>query len=212
MEPFSQQTPPQTPQPGYYPAPNAFGQPGYPGYPAPQTPYQPNQPGAPGNYPQPAYPAQGQPGFVPGSQPPRSNRVGIWIIVIVAAVILLSGGGIAVFAIVQAQNSPTATLQRFCDGLTHLNAEEVYNTLSTQYQQTVTLTILQRSFDDARNTGGAIESCVVDSVQQDGATASATITVVSKDNRDTPSQSSTSSVELTQENGQWKINRISTLL
>jgi|SRR5579885_1154309 len=203
MDPYSQPPSSQTPPPGY---------------PLPQTPYPQSQPGYPGSYPQaafPGYPGQGQPGYVPlqpgyPGQPSRTKRTRIWIIAFIVLVLLL-GGGIATYAIVQAQNSPTATLQQFCDGLLHLEALKVYDTLSTRYQQQSTLATIQQGFDQAKSQGGKIESCVVDSVQQESSTASGVLTIVATSSASASAQTSTVSVTLIQENGRWKINYISSL-
>jgi hypothetical protein len=201
MDPYSQQPFSQNPPPGY---------------PLPQTPYPQGQPGYPGSYPQEAFPGYpGQPGYVPPQpgypgQPLHTNRTRVWIIAFLVLVLLL-GGGIATYAIVQAQNSPTATLQQFCDGLLHLDALKVYDTLSTRYQQQSTLATIQQGFDQAKSQGGKIESCVVDSVQQESSTASGVLTVVATSSASASAQTSTVSVTLIQENGRWKINYISSL-
>jgi|SRR5579883_136945 len=198
MDPYSQQPSWQTPPPGY---------------PLPQTPYPQSQPGYPGSFSQAAFPGEGQPGYVPlqpgyPGQSPRTPRTRGWVIAFIVLVLLL-GGVIATYAIVQAQNSPTATLQQFCDGLLQFDALKIYDTLSAQYQQQSALATIQQGFAQLKSQGGKVESCVVSSVEQENSIASGVLTVVAKSSASAAPQTSTVSVTLIQENGRWKINSIS---
>lgn len=189
---YPQQTPPNFPQgqPGYPQQYGAYPQAGVPPY--------------PGAYPQagiPPYPGQFQAGYP--VQPPRRSRAGVWIAII--AVIVLLGGGVATYFIIN-QSSPTATLNTLCDGFQKEDAQEMYNTFSTSEQARPGDSVedLQSNFNLLNDAGVKISSCKVSNVQQNGSTATGTITLTLTAAGDTHSASE--DISLVQENGQWKVN------
>jgi hypothetical protein len=91
-----------------------------PGQPAPQNPYgqQPGQPGQYGQQPQPGQPGQygqppqygqqpygGQPGYPGGGPPPKKSRTGLIIGIVLAAVLVLGGGSVAVWQLTKGDDS-----------------------------------------------------------------------------------------------------------
>lgn len=168
-----------------------------------QYPQYPQQPGA---YPQagvPPYPGQFQAGYP--AQPPRRSRTGMWIAIIVVVIVLLGGGG-AAYYIIHNQGSPTATLQTFCDGYQKQDAQEIYNTYTTGEKASPGHSIanLQSDFDLLAKTGVKVSSCTVSNVQQNGSTATGTITI--NFTVASVSRSVSENINLLQENNQWKIN------
>src|SRR5260370_22162310 len=129
-------------------------------------------------FPPPVCPPQ-QPGFAPyPAQPPRKSRTGLWVGIIAIVLLLGAGSGVAYF-VIQGQGSPTATLQKFCDGYKNLNAQEVYDTLSTglKAQPNNSEADIQKGFGLAQTTGAKISDCAVSNVHQNGSTSTTTITI-----------------------------------
>jgi hypothetical protein len=126
--------------------------------------------------------------------------------IIVGAVLLLSGSTL-VFVILQGQNSPTATLQRFCDGYKQHNAQAMYTTLSASYQKVYPLLMVQNIVNAQK---GETVDCTVSNVQQHGNTAAGTLTVTSPvfGRGDTRPITRSSTPTLVLENGQWKISNL----
>jgi hypothetical protein len=190
-----------------------------------QIPYQPfpyqSLPAAtptgvlPPAYDQVAFYAQGANALPPSQlfpgqlvQVPKKGRKLLWIIAAVVAILLVGGGTIFAISVVQASSStPAKTLQQFCDGFKTLNAGEVYNTLTTDSQQQVSLTQLQQTFDEIKSIGVKYSDCTVSDIQQNGSTATAKVTIAISVSYQGSSFSMPLSlpVSLAQENGQWKI-------
>lgn len=186
---YPQQPPPSQPgQPGY--PPDAYGQ--QPGYVSGQPGYVP-----PEYYQQPGAPYVGQTGY----PPPRRNRAGLWI-GIVLILLLLVGGGTATYLVVQHLNSPSATLSRFCDGFKALDAQVVYDTFSHNLKADTSLKDIQDSFQDVKKS-----DCTVLQVTQDGSAATGTISI-SVTNQDGKTETDTGTANLIQEDGQWKIDEL----
>jgi hypothetical protein len=110
------------------------------------------------------------------------------------------------FSIVQGQNSPTTVLPKFCDGYKNLNAQEVYDTLSTnmQAEPNSSEADIQKGFNQKKSSGSSITGCTVSDLQQNGSTAAGTITFIATSNGGSVSFAGIAT--LIQENGQWKIN------
>lgn len=171
----------------------------------------------PPGYAQPGYP-QGiyqqsslQPGQLGLYAPPRKRRTVLWVVLIVLALFLFGGGTALAIVISQAPtNTPTQALQQFCDGYKTLNAQKVYDTLSTSAKAQHSKAELQQSFDEMQNLGGMVKfsDCKINSVQTNGSTSKAVITLV-----DTASFGSISasismqiSIGLVLENRTWKVD------
>lgn len=198
--PYPEQNPPY-PQPGGFagnvqptqPAfppmqPGGFAQPGYP------------QPGYPqSGYPQSGYPPE-QPGYPQQAPAPGRRRTGLWIALAVILLILVAGGG--TFAYLQARPTPQKTLQAYCDALKANDAQALYNTLSSSAQAQTNVSQLRQGLNLIEFLIGGIKECVVngDSIQQTGSTATGTVTITTDRGR-----TSTATINLVEENGQWKI-------
>ncbi|HEY3993008.1 MAG TPA: hypothetical protein VGM01_09040, partial [Ktedonobacteraceae bacterium] len=92
--------PPQYAQPGY--PPSMYQQP-----PSGSLPLQPGQPGL--------------------SAPARKRHTWMWVLLVIVVGFLLSGGvAIAIVANLGPSNTPTQTLQQYCNGYMTANAQEVY--------------------------------------------------------------------------------------
>jgi flagellar basal body-associated protein FliL len=170
---------------------NTPAQPPYtppPGYPQPQQGYPQSQP----VYPQPG--GFGQPGYPPA----KKSRAGLWIAIIVI-VVLLVGGGIFV-AYLQLRSTPQKTLASYCDGLKTSNASELYGTLSSASQAKTSVSKIQTGLQALSLIGG-IKDCTVNSVTENGSTATGNVTLTLGHG---PAQSG--NVPLTNENGTWKID------
>ena len=177
FSPGSQPTQPAFPpmQPGYAPA-GGSGQPGLP---------------TPGAFAQPGY----------AQEPaPRRRRTGLWIALAVILLLLVAGGGTVVY--LQVRPTPQKTLQAYCDALKANDAQALYNTLSSSAQAQTSVSQLRQGLNLIEFLVGGIKECVVnaDSIQQNGSTATGTVTITTDRGR-----TSASTIHLIEENGQWKI-------
>lgn len=180
--------------------PGGFG----PGSQPTQPAFPPMQPGyAPaGGSGQTGWPAPGaftQPGYAPAPAP-RRRHTGLWIALAVILLLLVAGGGTAVY--LQARPTPQKTLQAYCDALKANDAQALYNTLSSSAQAQTSVSQLRQGLNLIEFLVGGIKECVVnaDSIQQNGSTATGTVTITTDRGR-----TSTSTIHLIEENGQWKI-------
>lgn len=195
---------PAYPQPAYTPPPQPAqqpyappAQPAYTPQPAAYPQQQPAYPQQPG-YPQQAYPQPGgfgQPGFPP---PQRKSRAGLWIIIIVLLLLVVGGGG--AYYYFQIRSTPQKTLAAYCDGWKTNNAQEIYNQLDTAQQAKTTVSAIQKAMGLVSVVGG-VKDCTVGSVQENGSTATAIVTITLGDGK---TASETDS--LIQENGTWKLD------
>jgi hypothetical protein len=162
-------------QPGYAPA-GGSGQPGLP---------------TPGAF--------AQPGYAPAPAPGR-RRTGLWITLAVILLLLVAGGGTVVY--LQVRPTPQKTLQAYCDALKANDAQALYNTLSNSAQAQTSVSQLRQGLNLIEFLVGGIKECVVnaDSIQQNGSTATGTVTITTDRGR-----TSASTIHLIEENGQWKI-------
>lgn len=188
---------PAYPQPAYTPPPQPvqppYVPPAQPAYTPQPAAYPQQQPG----YPQPAYPQPGgfgQPGFPP---PQRKSRAGLWITIIVLLVLVIGGGSVYYFVI---RSTPQKTLAAYCDGWKTSNAQEIYNQLDAAQQAKTTVSAIQKAMGLVSVVGG-IKDCTVGSVQENGSTATAIVTITLGDGK-TASETDT----LVQENGTWKLD------
>ena len=177
-------------QPPYTPPP-AYPQP-QPAYPQPQAAYP--QGGTP-YMPQPAYapPGFGQPGY-----PQKKSHTGLIITLVVILVLLVGGGGVGFYLLTR--STPQKTLAAYCDGLKTSNATELYNTLTSAEQAQTSVNKIQTALNAISLIGG-VKDCTVNSVTENGSTATGNITL-------TPNRgpSSSGNVHLVDENGTWKID------
>lgn len=195
---FAEQSNPQanayepTYVPAGYPATVAYGQPGYP-----QDMYQ-----------QPSMPLQpGQTAFAPAQ---KKRRTGLWVALIIVIVLLLgSGTAFAFVASQQPTNTPTLALQQFCNGYKALDAQKVYDTLSSTSKSHTTLAQLQQSFNAVKGLSFVkFSACTVSNVQQKDTTASGTITITITVSLGSISSSSAVPIpmQLVLENHTWKVD------
>ena len=141
------------------------------------------------------------------AQRPRKKPRRRWAIGIVAGIGLLLGGSIFVSVILQGQNSPTATLQRFCDAYKQHDVQTMYSTLSTSYQKVFPLPMVRTIVDSQQ---GEHVDCSVSRVQQSGTTATGRLTITSTPFGHTDARPLTrfSNPTLILEQGQWKISNL----
>ncbi len=166
-------------------------------------------------YPQPAYPQQGYPqqpyaapadqfGFpnyaAAPAQPQRKSRLGLWIGLIV--IVLLVAGGVGGYVYLN-RSTPTKTLQDFCSAFKNNDPQGAFNQLSTRAQSQTTEQRVAQGIQQFNNPLlGGIKDCTVSSVQENGSTASGTITFTfNKVN--TPLNLDN---KLVNENGTWKVD------
>lgn len=191
-------------QPSYPQSPAAFGNVNAPG----QAPYTPSPSGYP--QPQPGYPQtpsvypQSQPGYPqpgtfgqPGYPPERKSRTGLWVTLVLILLLLVGTGG--TFAYFQLRSTPQKTLAAYCDGWKTNNAQELYDTLSSDQQAKTSVSKIQRALGLVTLVGG-IKDCTVNSVTENGSTATGNVTIV-------PNRGPAGNVNLSlvNENGTWKI-------
>jgi hypothetical protein len=201
------------PPPGYsqqdYQQPTSYPQQGYPA-PAPNYPNygSPTQrsdvpPVQPGQYGQPDITAPGRP-----VQPARKSRLGLWIALIIVALLIIAGG-IGAF-IYSNRSTPTKTLQAYCDAIKTNNAQEAYNQLSSRVQNQTTQQQFTTNFNTAErllnsSLVGGVSDCTVNNVQENGSSATGTVVITVKNG----SKPISSTESLVNENGTWKINSAS---
>jgi len=190
--------PPYTPPPApVYPQPQAnYPQPP-PAYPQPQPGYPLPQPG----YPQPqGYPQQpggfGQPGY---QQPQKKSRAGCWVAVIIILLLLVGGGVGGYYIYNKVINTPAKTLAAYCDGLKTGNAQELYNTEAAAEQQKDSVSQIQKALAVFALVGG-VKDCTYTNIQENGSTATATMTITFGEGQPT-----SGTVHLISENGSWKL-------
>jgi len=166
-------------------------------YPPSQYPEQSpaTQPGYPQT--QPGYPQPGGFSQLPDPIPPKRRSM-LWIVL---PVLLLIVAGVGVYYYVQVRPSPQKTLQAYCTALQNNDAPGIYNTLSEGEQSQTTVNTIQASLRFFDLIAGGVQSCVVNDTQDNGSTATGSITLVS-----TRNHSGISTLHLVYENGQWKID------
>jgi hypothetical protein len=211
MDQYPPQTPPGFSPPGYPQQTGYPQQPGQPGYPTqpgaypPSTPY-PEVPG----YPQPD--GYAQPGYPSALPPGKKRRGGLWVTLLVVVVVLGVVGGVGYFVVLPKiqQISPNSTLQTFCDGYKNMNAQEVYDTLSSSLQATSKESDLETAFGLFKDLGAKIDDCTASNIQVNGSTATATInlTITVSLLGQTQAQTQHDPVSLVLENGTWKISQM----
>lgn len=177
---------PQVDQPGYNQAPPAYPTPPYSQYPQ-QAPW----PAAPGQFGAPAV-AQ-----------PRKRRTGLVIGVIVLLVVI--GAAIGVFAYVN-RSTPEKTLQAFCTALKSNDEHGAYSqfgTSITSRESEQQYAPQFANFENALNSPqvGGLKDCTVSNVQENGSTATGTITL----SLNRGSGALPVNYTLGNENGTWKL-------
>ena len=178
-----QQPYPQQPQQGYPQQP-----PDYQGYTPPaQQPYAP----APGQVGFPGYPATAM-------QPQKKSRLGLWIALIVI-VLLVAAGGVGGYVYLN-RSTPEKTITTYCNALQSGDYQTAYNQLSSS----LTSKFTESQFAQLSQVGfaavGGLKSCTVSNVQENGSTATGTITGTFGNGKTQPSP-----VSLVNQNGTWKL-------
>lgn len=190
--------------PSYNPPPSPMGYPVQAGYPASSAPGYPSaQPGYPSA--QPGYaPMPGAMGM-PGYQPPQRSRTGLWITLVVVAVLVVGGG---IFGVVYANRStPQKTLDAMCAAFQNGDGHSFYGLLSdhVKTKSNIQESDVTKLFAEIQTVGG-IKSCTYNNVQENGSTATATYTI-QWNNAELNSQSGGSdTIYLLDENGTWKLD------
>ncbi len=163
------QVPPQGyPQQAAYPA---YPQQGYPQQP-------PNYQGYPPPPQQPYMPQAGQVGFPP-AQLQRKSRLGLWI-GLAAVIVILVAAGVGGYVFLN-RSTPDKTLATFCNALkaSPTDYQTAYNQFSAparnQESEQDFATGLQQSLSNPAL--GGIKDCTVSNVQQNGASATGTVTL-----------------------------------
>lgn len=196
--PQGYQQPQQGYQQGYQQPPQGYQQPqqGYP----PQTPPPGFQPPSQWQSPPPGqYPTQ--PGTYPNAPTPRAKKgPGLWIAVALI-VLLLAGGGYALYTFVLhgGSHDPGSVANAYCNDLKTNNYQDAYGLLSNKVKQKVTLQEMQLGFG-LINSAGGIKSCTVSDVQVNGSNATAKITLTLG-----TGQAHTETQSLVLEDGSWKL-------
>ena len=182
---------------GYNPVPQASQQP-YPQQPQQSPDYQGYTPPAQ----QPYAPAPGQVGF-PGYpatavQPQKKSRLGLWIALIVI-VLLVAAGGVGGYVYLN-RSTPEKTITTYCNALQSGDYQTAYNQLSSS----LTSKFTESQFAQLSQVGfaavGGLKSCTVSNVQENGSTATGTITGTFGNGKTQPSP-----VSLVNQNGTWKL-------
>ena len=186
---------------GYNPVPQASQQP-YPqqpqGYPQQPPDYQGYTPPAQ----QPYAPAPGQVGF-PGYpatavQPQKKSRLGLWIALIVI-VLLVAAGGVGGYVYLN-RSTPEKTITTYCNALQSGDYQTAYNQLSSS----LTSKFTESQFAQLSQVGfaavGGLKSCTVSNVQENGSTATGTITATFGNGK-----TQSSPISLVNQNGTWKL-------
>jgi len=188
-------TPSQPPYPPQ-PPPAPYGAPPYqPGYP------QPPQQGYP--QPQAGYP-QPQPGYPPVpvmgpdyTQTPKKGKTGLWIALALVALVVIC----SIFGVIYINRStPTKTLTAYCTALKNSDAQGTYDLLSTHAQSQTSPDKIKRAYA-LINAFGEIKDCTVDNVQENGSTATGSVTINFGGKTLPPSKRN-----LVNENGTWKVD------
>lgn len=195
---------------GYNPVPQAPQQP-YPqqpqGYPQQAYPYPPDYQGYTPPAQQPYAPAPGQVGF-PGYpatavQPQKKSRLGLWIALIVIA--LLVAGGVGGYVYLN-RSTPTRTLQTFCNALkaSPPDYQTAYNQFSARHNGQQSEQAFANGLQQSLNNPllGGLKDCTVSNVQENGSTATGVVTF--SFNR--VSQTLVFNFNLVNESDGWKID------
>ncbi len=194
---------------GYNPVPQAPQQP-YPqqpqqGYPQQAYPYAQQPPDYQGYTPpvqQPYAPAPGQVGF-PGYpatavQPQKRSRLGLWIALVVIALLVVAGG-VGGYVYLN-RSTPEKTLTTYCNALQSGDYQTAYNQLSSSLTSRLTESQFAQLSQTAFAAVGGLKSCTVSNVQEHGSTATGTITATLGNGK-----TQSGPVSLVNQNGAWKL-------
>jgi FHA domain/Domain of unknown function (DUF4878) len=182
---------------GYNPVPQASQQP-YPQQPQQSPDYQGYTPPVQ----QPYAPAPGQVGF-PGYpatavQSQKKSRLGLWIALIVI-VLLVAAGGVGGYVYLN-RSTPEKTLTTYCNALQSGDYQTAYNQLSSSLTSKFTEPQFAQLSQVSFAAVGGLKSCTVSNVQENGSTATGTITGTFGNGKTQPSP-----VSLVNQNGTWKL-------
>lgn len=131
---------------------------------------------------------------------PRRRHTGLWTTIIIILLLLIAGGG--AYYYFQVRSTPQKTLQTYCDAVKSNDALALYNTYSTQAREQTTVQRLQQGLRLINFATGGMKSCSIDpsSIHENGSVATGTISFVSNRNQSFPD-----TLDLVDENGQWKV-------
>lgn len=196
---------------GYNPVPQAPQQ-AYPqqpqGYPQQAYPYPPDYQGYTPPAQQPYAPAPGQVGFpgypAPAVQPQKKSRLGLWIALVVIALLVVAGG-VGGYVYLN-RSTPTRTLQAFCNALkaSPPDYQTAYNQFSVRQRAQESEQAFASNLGQALSNPilGGLKDCTVSNVQETGLTATGTVTLSFHN----VSQTLVFSFKLINESDGWKID------
>jgi len=135
----------------------------------------------------------------------RKSRRGLWIALVVAAVVLVAGGsGVAYY--LANQSTPTRTLQTACDALKNQDYQTVYNLFTADEQRQLGPESQYAAVTQQSNSSkGGVVSCTVNGVTEQGSSASGTVILRFGDG-----STETDTIQLADVNGTWKISSAAT--
>src|SRR5712692_10046912 len=186
---------------GYNPVPQASQQP-YPQQPQEYPQQSPDYQGYTPPAQQPYAPAPGQVGF-PGYpatavQPQKKSRLGLWIALIVI-VLLVAAGGVGGYVYLN-RSTPEKTLTTYCNALQSGDYQTAYNQLSSSSTSGLTESQFAQLSQTVFAAVGGLKSCTVSNVQENGSTATGTITATFGNGK-----TQSSPISLVNQNGTWKL-------
>jgi hypothetical protein len=208
-----------TPPQGYQPQqPQSWQQPPQ-NYQQPQQWQQPPQgyPQQPQNWQQPPqqwqqYPPQGQYQPQPGTYPPAPAAApkgkrgpGTWIVIALIALVLLGGGGFAIYTFVLhggVGQDPASVLNAYCGDLKNNDFTSAYQLLSKNAQKQTTQQEFQLGGQLTSGAIGGFKSCAVSNVHTSGSQATGQVTLTGGNGK-----SLTETDSLVLENGAWKLDK-----
>lgn len=157
-----------------------------------------------------------QPGQTGSQQPAKKILRKWWIITAVVLILVLIAGSLGFFAILPAiqESSLERTLQTYCDAYKNLDEKELESTFSARFKTQPKKSEGDYAYEyiQIKGFGASFTSCTVSNIQQNGSTATATVTILLQGSQDPQGSSaiSTEKVSLILENGlwNWKVNDI----
>lgn len=167
-----------------------------------------------------------QPGLAASLQPAPKSRRTLWIIIATVVLLLVLGAGIpGLFVILPAtqESALEKTLQTYCNAYKHLDENMLNSLLSTSYKnnkqkEDISGELYLYEYLQIKTFGASFDSCTVSTIQRNGASAAAIVTILLLGVRDLQDpftspptdQTVTAKVSLILENGlwNWKVNDV----